>query len=200
MSGERGKREDREEDNVDRVLHEIDGIQEYDNKLPNWWLYTLYGSIAFGVVYWWVYHSAGVLDLPLAAYNAESDRLAAEQAAQTPVGEATDESLLAMTKDDNAMALGKQVFGTMCVACHRADGGGGVGPNLTDPFWLHGGGPEKVYKSIATGIPDKGMPAWEPQLGALKTQAVTAWVISMRDTNVPGGKAAQGEEEPLTLH
>lgn len=186
-----------EDKNIDRVIHEVDGIQEYDNKLPNWWLYTLYGAIAFAAVYWYVYQSSGIGESPAQAYKTDSERALATQAMQIKVGEATPEALLALTKDPNAIALGKQVFTSTCVACHRADGGGVVGPNLTDDYWLHGSAPEKIHRTIANGVPDKGMPAWQPQLGALKTQAVAAYVLGLRGTNVPGGKAPQGERESL---
>jgi cytochrome c oxidase cbb3-type subunit 3 len=189
----------KEEESVDQVLHEVDGIQEYDNKLPNWWLYTLYGAIIFGVGYWYWFQTAHIGKSPNEAYQAELDHALADQAMQIKVGEATPESLVALTKDPNAVALGKQVFASTCAACHRADGGGNVGPNLTDEYWLHGGAPEKIFKTIATGVPDKGMPPWQPQLGPLKTQAVTAYVLGLRGTNVPGGKTAQGERESLTL-
>ncbi|MBX3212496.1 MAG: c-type cytochrome [Labilithrix sp.] len=185
-------------ESVDRVIHEIDGIQEYDNKLPNWWLYTLYGAIVFGVGYWYWYQNAGIGQSPLEAYQAEMDRAGAEQAMAITVGDATPEALTALSKDPSAVALGKQVFASTCAACHRADGGGSVGPNLTDDFWLHGSAPDKIFRTIASGVPDKGMPAWQPQLGALKTQAVTAYVLGLVGTNVAGGKSPQGEREPIS--
>jgi len=137
------------EENV--VVHEIDGIEECDNKLPNWWLYSLYGTIAFGVVYWYVYQTTGIGALPAQAYQDELDKAAAAEAMQIKVGEATPEALIALSKDPKALALGKQVFTSTCAACHRADGGGLVGPNLTDDFWLHGGTPDKIFHTIATG-------------------------------------------------
>jgi cytochrome c oxidase cbb3-type subunit 3 len=187
-----------EEENT--VIHEVDGIQEYDNKLPNWWLYTLYGTIGFAVLYWYVYQTTGIGASPAQAYRDELDRNAAAAAMQIKVGEATPESLMALSKDANALALGKQVFTSTCAACHRKDGGGLVGPNLTDEFWLHGGAPEKIFQTIATGVPDKGMPSWQPQLGALKTQAVAAYVITLRGTHAAGGKAPQGEREVLSAN
>lgn len=187
---------DNEQENT--VIHEVDGIAEYDNKLPNWWLYTLYGTIGFAVIYWYAYQTAGFAASPAQAYQEEMDRAASAQAMQIKVGEATPEALVALTRDANAIALGKSVFVSTCAACHRNDGGGMVGPNLTDDFWLHGAAPEKVFKTIASGVPDKGMPAWQPQLGALKTQAVTAYVITLRGTQAPGGKAPQGERETLS--
>ena len=186
------------EEGVDQVLHEVDGIQEYDNKLPNWWLYTLYGAIVFAVGYWYWFEVIGAGASPTQAYQAELDRESAAKAGQLTVGEATPEALTLLMKDPNAVALGKQVFTSACAACHRGDGGGVVGPNLTDDFWLHGSAPEKVFKTIASGVPDKGMPAWQPQLGALKTQAVTAYVLGLKGTNVPGGKAPQGERDTLS--
>ena len=180
-----------------KVIHEIDGIEEYDNKLPNWWLYILYGSVVFGFGYWFVYHVGVFADLPLASYEAEQDKLAAAGPTKTG-GVVTAETLATLAKDRGTVAQGKRVFAQTCVACHRADGGGTVGPNLTDEFWLHGGAPEKIYKTITEGVPDKGMVAWGPQLGPDRVQAVTAYVISIRGTNVPGGKPPQGERETLT--
>lgn len=184
-----------------KVIHEVDGIQEYDNKLPNWWLYILYGSTLFAVGYWFVYHQANFLDNPRAAYETEMDKAAIAAAGEAKeVGPATPEALAALSKDVGTVARGKQVFASTCIACHRADGGGVVGPNLTDDFWLHGASPDKVYKSIKDGVPDKGMPAWGPQLGLSRVQAVTAYVITLRGTNVPGGKAAQGDRDTLSAN
>jgi cytochrome c oxidase cbb3-type subunit 3 len=183
-----------------KVIHEVDGIQEYDNKLPNWWLYTLYGTILFGCGYWFHYQTSGFGDLPRAEWQIDQDKAAAVQAARIKAaGVMTPEALISLSKDKGTLEQGKVVFTATCVACHRADGGGVVGPNLTDDFWLHGAAPDKVYKTISTGVPDKGMPAWLPQLGPDRVQAVTAYVISLRGTNVPNGKAPQGDRDTLTL-
>ncbi len=181
------------------VIHSVDGIEEYDNKLPNWWLYSLYGSVVFAFGYWFIYQTAGFLDYPRAAYDAEMDKAAMASAGDAKLaGPVTAEALMALSTDRGAIARGKQIFTTTCVACHRADGGGIVGPNLTDDFWLHGAAPEKVYKTINEGVPDKGMLAWGPTLGPGKVQAVAAYVITLRGTNVPGGKAPQGERDVLS--
>lgn len=191
---------DLHDEQQDKVIHEVDGIQEYDNKLPNWWLYTLYGAIAFAAVYWFHYHVAEFGDSSLARYQAEVDKAAAEQAAKfKAAGVMSAEALAAMAKDKATVEQGKQVFAQTCAACHRQDGGGMVGPNLTDEFWMHGGAPDKIYKTITDGVPDKGMPAWAAQLGPDRVQAVTAYVITLAGTNVPGGKAPQGERESLTM-
>jgi cytochrome c oxidase cbb3-type subunit 3 len=188
------------EPSENQVIHEVDGIQEYDNKLPNWWLYTLYGSMLFAAGYWFHYQTSGFGDLPSAEYQKEMDKAAALEAARIKAaGVVTPESLVALSKDKGTLSQGKQVFMQTCVACHRADGGGVVGPNLTDDFWIHGSAPDKIYKTITEGVPDKGMPPWGATLGADRVRAVTAYVISIRGTNVPGGKAAQGEHEELSV-
>jgi cytochrome c oxidase cbb3-type subunit 3 len=89
---------------------------------------------------------------------------------------------------------GAAVFATTCAACHAPTGGGNIGPNLTDEYWLHGGAPEEIYKSIRDGFPTKGMPAWGAQLGERRVRAVTAYVLSIRNTHAPGGKPPQGDE------
>ncbi len=187
-----------EDPTQNKVLHEIDGIQEYDNKLPNWWLYLLYASVVFAFGYWFTYQIGGFAEYPRAAYDSEQDRLAAAAPSKASAV-VTPESLVALSKDQGTLARGKQIFTQTCAACHRADGGGIVGPNLTDEFWLHGGAPEEIYKTVSAGVPDKGMIAWGPSLGADRVQAVTAYVISLRNTNAAGGKAPQGERGPVSL-
>ena len=143
------KNQDPNHEAQDRVIHEIDGIQEYDNKLPNWWLYTLYGTILFAAVYWFHYHIGQFGEGPEALYKAEMDKVAAEQAAKAKNSPTmTPEALATLAKDKGTVEQGKQVFATTCASCHRNDGGGVVGPNLTDEFWIHGGAPDKVYKTI----------------------------------------------------
>lgn len=187
------------EPDENKVIHEVDGIQEYDNKLPNWWLYTLYGSILFSAGYWFHYQTSGFGDLPTAEYRVDMEKAAAVEAARIKAaGVMTPEALVALSKDKVTIDQGRQVFVATCVACHRGDGGGVVGPNLTDDFWIHGASPDSVLKTITSGVPDKGMPAWGPQLGIDRVRAVTAYVISLRGTNVGNGKAPQGERDTLT--
>jgi len=189
-----------DKDTENKVIHEVDGIQEYDNKLPNWWLYTLYGAILFSVGYWFHYHVASFGDSQSAEYQAELDKAAAIEAVKIKAaGVMTPEALASLARDKGTVEQGRHVFAQTCAACHRQDGGGVVGPNLTDEFWLHGAAPEKIYKTITQGVPEKGMPAWGAQLGRERSQAVTAYVISIRGTNVAGGKAPQGERESLSM-
>ena len=176
----------------DKVVHEVDGIQEYDNRLPNWWLYTLFGSIVFALGYWFTFHVFKASELPQAQWRREMAEIA-ERSGQKV--HATSDELVALSRDPQIVADGKTVFTSTCAPCHRADGGGNIGPNLTDEFWLHGGAPEKIWETVEDGYTQKGMPAWGPQLGEDRVRAVVAYVLTMRNTHVPGGKPPQGERE-----
>jgi cytochrome c oxidase cbb3-type subunit 3 len=180
----------------DKVIHEYDGIQEYDNELPRWWLYTLYGCVVFAIGYWAAYHSFQSADLPQAAYDKQ---VAAARAAEAEkiknLGAVTPEALVTLSKDAATVEKGKQVFASTCALCHRADGGGNVGPNLTDDSWIHGGKPDQIYKTVDQGAAGTAMIAWGGQLGVEKTQAVVAYVLTLKGTNVKDGKAPQGTVE-----
>lgn len=177
------------------IVHEYDGILEADNRLPRWWLYTLYGAIIFAAGYWLYYQSYGTGLTPTQAY--EEERLARakiEADRLNAAGPMTPEKLIEMSKNVAIVAQGKQTFTSTCASCHAANAGGQVGPNLTDEYWLHGGKPEQVLASVRNGWLDKGMPAWGPQLGEAKVREVAAYVYSLKGTNVPG-KPPQGEKE-----
>lgn len=178
------------------VVHEYDGIEECDNHLPTWWLWTLYGAIIFSVGYWFHYHTFKTGLGPTAAYEVDDKAYKeAEAEKMKKAGTVTPELLVKMSKDEAILKTGKEVFTANCVSCHLANGGGSVGPNLTDPFWIHGGAPEKIYKTIKEGVPAKGMLTWGPIIGEEKVRAATAYVITLKNTNVAGGKEAQGDKE-----
>jgi len=167
------------------ILHVYDGIEEADNELPTWWLWTFYGAIAFAVVYWFAYHELEALPLP-------SEEYAAALQAQAAGGEVSEELLTAMASNPDAVAAGNEIFQENCAVCHKERGEGNIGPNLTDPYWIHGGAPTDIYRTIHDGVLQAGMPAWGQTLGAEAVQKVTAFVLSIRDSNVPG-KEPQGE-------
>ena len=183
-------------DAEDQVVHEYDDIQEYDNQLPNWWLATFFGTVIFACVYWFGYHTFQSADLP----NAEFAKVvAAQRAAEAErikqAGTIDDSSLTLLSKDAATVAKGADVFKTNCAVCHKADGSGNIGPNLTDNAWIHGGKPTDIYKTVNEGVLTKGMPAWGGQLGVDKTQSVSAYLLTLKNTNVAGGKAPQGNVE-----
>lgn len=134
------------------IVHEYDGIQEADNHLPLWWLWTLYGAIIFAVGYWFYYEEFEVAPGLAASYYAERAKILEKQG-----GDPTREELVAATATP-AVAEGQKVFVANCVACHEAKGQGKIGPNLTDNAWIHGGAPEQIWKTIKEGVPAKGMP------------------------------------------
>jgi cytochrome c oxidase cbb3-type subunit 3 len=179
-----------------KVVYVYDGIEEQDNHLPNWWLYTLFITCIFALGYWFHYHVFHAGELPGQAYQREMAAVYAAEAARVrAAGQMTPQALLALSRDEATVAQGRQVFATTCAACHGPTGGGVIGPNLTDAFWINGGAPDRIYRTINEGVPARGMPAWGPQLGAERVQAVTAYVLTLRNTNVAGGKAPQGERE-----
>ena len=106
----------------------------------------------------------------------------------------TNETLSLMATVPNRVDAGHEIFKTFCVVCHMDQGQGNVGPNLTDDYWLHGGRPMDIYKTITDGVPDKGMVAWGGQLGPARVQDVTAFVLSIKGTHV-AGKEPQGDLE-----
>jgi cytochrome c oxidase cbb3-type subunit III len=178
--------------------HNYDGIQEYDNPMPRWWVYIFWATIVFSVLYWLNVPGIGKgrgriadYDRDMAAAAAASARLAAAQ----PAG-ASPEQLTALTKDPAALALGKQTFSQNCAACHRADGGGQIGPNLADDAWLHGAALQQIHKTVTDGVLEKGMPPWGKVLKPAQLDAVVAYVSTLRGTNPPNPKAPQGEIVP----
>jgi cytochrome c oxidase cbb3-type subunit 3 len=178
----------------EKVVHEYDGIQECDNRLPLWWLYTLFGTIVFSIGYFFHYEVFKSGEQPTDTYARE---LAMEQAAAAErvkaLGVIDDNAIVTLAKDANTVKKGKDVFASTCAACHGENGGGTIGPNLTDKFWLHGANPEAVYRTIQAGVPAKGMPAWGAQLGEERVQAVAAYLVTIRNTDVQNGKAPQGD-------
>jgi cytochrome c oxidase cbb3-type subunit 3 len=179
-------------DNDPKLLeHSYDGIQEYDNPLPRWWVIIFWATIVFSVLY--------VINVPvfgrgpgrIAEYNA--DMASWKAAHPAPTVESSPEELAAMAKDPGAMALGKQVFTTNCASCHRPDAGGLIGPNLTDDAWIHGGSLLEIHKTVREGVMAKGMPAWDKLLRPEQIDGVVAYVASLYGSNPPNPKPPEGQ-------
>lgn len=172
--------------------HSYDGIQEYDNPLPRWWVWIFYATIVFAVVY--AFDFTGNVKGPgrMAEYEAQL----ADAARRWPKasGPADATALSALATSPAALANGKTVFETTCSSCHRPDGGGLIGPNLTDEYWLHGETLVDVHRSIAEGVPEKGMPAWGKMLKPEQVDAVAVYVASLAGTNPPNPKEPQGQK------
>jgi cytochrome c oxidase cbb3-type subunit 3 len=159
--------------------HTYDGIQEYDKRLPNWWLWTLWLTVVFSILYWAYYHAYGIgTDSAgkLATQMAENTAQAARAAASS--GPLDDAALWSRSHDPATVKAGKATFDTLCASCHKPDMTGLIGPNLVDKEWIHGGLPLEVMKTITDGVLAKGMVAWGPILGREKIIECTAYIMS----------------------
>jgi len=178
----------------DRLLeHDYDGIQEYDNPLPRWWLYLFYATIVFSVLY--LINLPGIGTGKGRIANYEREMAAARARFRTAAAAAptvTEAELVALSHDPSRLAAGKTEFTTVCAACHRPDGGGNIGPNLTDDFWIHGGKPLEILHTVTVGVPDKGMPAWGQVLKPELVASVAAYVLTLHDTHPQNPKPPQG--------
>jgi cytochrome c oxidase cbb3-type subunit III len=176
----------------DRLLaHDYDGIEEYDNPLPGWWVWVFWATIVFSAAYW-IYYQLGPGPSIIAQYEAEARAAATRQAALAPAVGMTDEAIVALGKDARVMAAAKVIFATRCMPCHGPEGQGLVGPNLTDDYWIHGRRPTEILHTIAEGVPDKGMVPWKDQLKPEELPTLAAYVLSLAGTNPPNPKAPQG--------
>lgn len=170
--------------------HTYDGIQEFDQRLPNWWLYTLYGAIAFSIVFWFAYMIAKIMPTDAALVDAEMARIAAAKMASS-IDVTNDDLFWDMSRNPVFTEAGKATYASLCVACHLAslkgkgENPGAVGPNLVDTAWIHGGTPKELYATVSQGVLIKGMPAWEPVLGQKKTAEVVAYVLSLHQKGEP---------------
>lgn len=174
--------------------HDYDGIKELNNPIPPWFNVLFYGTIIFAIFYLLVYHVWDSAPLQAAEYNNEL-KVAEEQKKVflAKAGNAIDENSVVILKDEKSIGSGKQEYVTRCAACHGQNGEGGVGPNLTDQYWLHGGSVNDIFKTIKYGVPSKGMVAWQSSINPVKMQEITSYIISLQGTNPSGGKEPQGE-------
>lgn len=167
-----------------QIIHVYDDIEEADNDLPRWWLAAFVATCVFGVFYWMFSESFPVTTTPHEAYTQE--RLAALDRG----GDVTSEDIMSLVSDAPMIAAGKAEFIKNCSKCHGNRAEGKEGPNLTDSSWLYGGAPLEIFHTISVGT-KKGMPDWGPKLGSGTVKQLTAYVITLRNTNEPG-KAPQG--------
>lgn len=174
--------------------HDYDGIKELDNALPPWWKYGFYITVVVAILYVFNFHVFGYGKTPEQEYAAEME-----------IGKRIEEAYKAKTKslvDENNVALadaagiadGEKLYKQSCVACHGQNGEGGIGPNLTDEYWLHGGSLNDIYKTIKLGYPEKGMQSWESMYSPVQMKDLTSYVKSIYGTKPANAKAAQGEK------
>jgi cytochrome c oxidase cbb3-type subunit 3 len=173
--------------------HNYDGIQEYDNPLPRWWLALFWATIIFTPLYILYFHFGGGM-LATERYDQEMIAFYDKQAEELlALGEITEHTLAELTADPSMMNGGKKIYQAKCATCHGMFGEGGIGPNLTDDYWLHGGQLMDVYRTVSEGVPTKGMLAWERQLRPAELMAVSSFVGTLLGSEPPNPKAPQGE-------
>ncbi|MDA9089704.1 c-type cytochrome [Maribacter arcticus] len=195
------------EEEVEIILdHNYDGIRELDNKLPPWWVYLFYASIVFAVVYLARFHIFNDYTQDEEyAQEVATAQLEIEEYKKTAKG-LVDANTVELLTDASDLNAGKAIFEGNCVACHMTDGGGGIGPNLTDQNWILGGGIKNVFHTISEGGRDgKGMIAWKQNLKPAEIAQVASYVLSFQGTTPANPKAAEGDiwidpndSEPVT--
>lgn len=175
--------------------HDYDGIRELDNVLPPWWVYLFYATIIFAFVYLIRFHVMG--DYTQAQEFDKEVELANIEIAKNAAASPDDMNIdkVTLLTDAESVAKGKEIFTNTCAACHKPDGGGLVGPNLTDEFWINGGGIKNVFKVISEGSPNNpSMVAWKNTLKPTDIQKISSYVLSLQGSKPAGGKAAEGEK------
>lgn len=172
--------------------HEVDGIRELDNKLPRWWVWLFNITILFAVFYLTYYHVLRAGDLSAAEYQKEMKAGAEVKAAAMSKFEASIPALTP-SKDAAVLDAGKQIFLTRCAPCHRADGGGLVGPNLCDDYWIHGSNFADNVTTIWNGVPAKGMITWKNYLNPEQIKDVASYIYTLRGTHPPNPKPPENQ-------
>ena len=184
--------------------HSYDGIVELDNHMPPWLANVFYITIAFAVAYFTYYSVLGLGKTQLEEYQEEL-KIAAIQAEEYKLLalSSIDENTVVFDSSTPAINSGKSIYDTNCIACHAADGGGGIGPNLTDEYWIHGGSISDIFKVVKYGVVEKGMIPWQDQLSPEEMQNVSSYILTLTGSTPANPKEPQGEkyepaiEEPL---
>ena len=173
--------------------HDFDGITELDNPTPAWFNVLFYGSILIGAIYLLNYHVFKWSPLQDEEYVIEMKEAEVEKAAYlAKAGNLIDETTVKLDNSPAIIAAGKAIYAQNCVPCHLADGGGSVGPNLTDEYWIHGGTINNIFKTLKYGVPEKGMIAWEKTLTPKQTSDLSNFILSLKGTKPANPKEPQG--------
>jgi len=177
------------------IDHSFDGIQEYDNPLPGWWVYLFVLTLIWGGGYIFYYHIVGIGPSSSEEYIAEIEQYNIKYASII-AKEANinwNEPNFEIISDAGQIEKAKNLYINNCAACHGAMGEGGIGPNLTDNYWIHGKGINNISKIIALGVPEKGMIPWKSTFKSADILALATYVISLHGTHPPNPKSPQGE-------
>lgn len=174
--------------------HDYDGIKELDNELPPWWVYMFYATIIFAVVYLARFHVFNDYTQKM-EYEQEvaEAKIAIEEYKRTAKG-LVDVNTVVVLADAADLKAGETIFATTCAVCHLADGGGSIGPNLTDKYWILGGDIKSIFKTISEGGRDgKGMIAWKQSLKPVEMAQVSSFILTLQGTTPANPKDPEGE-------
>ncbi len=183
-----------EKENEILLEDDYDGIKELNNKVPPWFNYLFYATIIFGIFYMLNYYVFKTGKLQYQEYKEEVQAADIQKAKLMKSGAFINENTVTRLVDAASLNAGKNIFKTNCVPCHGPDGGGVVGPNLTDDYWIHGGGIKNIFTTIKYGVPAKGMISWQTQLNPKQIQEVASYVMSLHGTHPANPKPPQGEK------
>lgn len=173
--------------------HNYDGIRELDSRVPPWFSWLFYITIIFAIYYLLDYHVFNTGKLMYDEYAEEMQKAEIKKAELMKSGALINEETVTELTDKPDLDKGKEIFSLNCIACHASDGGGIVGPNLTDDYWINGGGIKNIFKTIKYGVPSKGMISWQTQLNPTQIQEVASYVMSLHGTKPANPKAPEGE-------
>lgn len=182
------------EHEADALLdHNYDGIQELDNALPPWWKYGFIITIGFAFVYLLNFHVFGNGKNPTEEYQAEMNNAQIQKEVyESKNKDRIDEEHVSMA-DATGIKSAEVNYVANCVACHGVKGEGGVGPNLTDDYWLHKGSLNDIYHTLKVGYPDKGMQSWASKFSPKEMSQLASYIKTLKGTNPPNGKVPQGD-------
>ena len=182
------------EKEADMLLdHDYDGIKELDNALPPWWKYGFYITIVVALFYIFKFEVWHTGMNPTQEYAEEMSAAKIQTDAYLASAKENVDENSVVQLDAAGAAAGKEIFTKTCVACHLAEGQGSVGPNLTDEYWIHGGGVKDIFKTIKYGYPDKGMQSWQTTYSPVQMQQLATYIRTLKGTNPPNPKAPQGD-------
>jgi cytochrome c oxidase cbb3-type subunit 3 len=179
--------------------HKYDGIAELDNPTPPWFMYLFYTTIVIAVVYFFTFHVIGdgkVMTTEYAEEIAVAEK--ANELYMKKFANSVNENNVIVLTDAKSVEDGEKLYAKNCVACHGDKGQGGVGPNLTDEFWLHGGAPKDIFHTLTEGVPEKGMISWKKTLNPIQIQHVVSYLSRFQGTNPENGKSPQGDKYVAT--
>jgi len=171
--------------------HSYDGIQELDNDLPPWWKWLFYITIVFGIIYLvrlWVFEADDLVQ------NTEYKQEMASVANLASAQQQNTEFEIKLLTDAASIESGKGIYESTCAVCHTADGGGLVGPNFTDDYWVHGNSMEEMFEIVTNGVLEKGMTPYKDQLSRTKRLEVLSYIITLHGTTPANPKAPEGDK------